>query len=109
MVYSNSLAARVRQVLASRAQVVEKRMFGSMCFLLRGNLLVGIWGYSLIARVGADAAATALREPHVREFDATGRPMKGWVVVDPDGIDSDEQLRSWIARAEMFVDTLPAK
>jgi hypothetical protein len=109
MPYSKSLAARIRDGLAARSGVVEKRMFGGVAFLLRGNMLVGAWNDSLIARLGPDEGAKALAEPHVGPFDVTGRPMKGWVMVEPDGIDSDSQLRDWIERAVEFVRTLPAK
>ena len=84
-------------------------MFGGVCFLLRGNMLAGIWEQSLIVRLGLDEAAKALKEPNVREFDVTGRPMRGWVIVDPDGLERDEQLAAWLARAQAFVETLPAK
>ena len=109
MPYSRQLADRVRQTLGKQRGLIEKRMFGGVGFLLRGNLLVGIWEQSLIARLGPDEAAKALAEPNVREFDVTGRPMRGWVVVDPDGLERDEQLAAWLARAQEFVETLPAK
>ena len=109
MPYSKSLAARVRQVLARRRDVSEKKMFGGVAFLLSGNMLVGVWQDSLIVRLGPEAGEQALDEPHVRPFDVTGRPMKGWVMVDPDGIDSDRQLADWVERALVFVVTLPLK
>ena len=87
----------------------EKKMFGSICFLLHGNLLVGVWKDSLIARLGPDEGEEALREPHVRVFDVTGRAMKNWVLVEPDGIDDDAQLKDWIDRAMKFVQRLPKK
>ena len=73
MAYSESLASRVRDALAQKRQVEEKKMFGGLGFLLRGNMLVGIWKESLIARLGPDDAPDALREPHVVEFDITGK------------------------------------
>ncbi|MBA4018470.1 MAG: RNA methyltransferase [Pirellula sp.] len=109
MPYSRQLADRVRQTLGKQRGLTEKRMFGGVCFLLQGNMLVGIWEQSLIARLGPDEAARALTEPNVREFDATGRPMRGWVVVDPDGLERDDQLAAWLARAQEFVETLPGK
>jgi len=84
-------------------------MFGGVGFLLHGNLLVGIWKDSLIARIDPAAYEAALAQDHVRPFDITGRPMKGWVLVDPDGIESDEQLVAWIDRATVFVKGLPKK
>lgn len=84
-------------------------MFGGVGFLLHGNMLVGIWQSSLIVRVGAEQEADALAEPNTRPFDVTGRPMKGWVMVDPDGLDRDAQVADWVERALRFVETLPAK
>ena len=78
-----SLADRVRHALRDHRGVTEKKMFGSIVFMLNGNMLVGVWKSSLIGRRGPDQAAVALKEPHVREFDVTGRPMKGWVMVEP--------------------------
>jgi hypothetical protein len=84
-------------------------MFGGVGFLLNGNMLVGVWKNSMIARLGPNASDDALREPHVREFDITGKPMKGWVIVNPGGIEEDDQLTSWIERSMEFVKTLPKK
>lgn len=109
MAYSESLASRVRDALAQKRQVEEKKMFGGLGFLLRGNMLVGIWKESLIARLGPDDAPDALREPHVVEFDITGKSMRGWVMVEPGGVKDDGQLADWIERAFRFVITLPAK
>lgn len=109
MVYSASLAERIRGIVARRPGLAEKKMFGGVVFLLSGNMLVGVWKNSLIARIGPDEYADALREPYVGEFDVTGRPMRGWVMVEPDGIENDEQLSRWIERATRFVRTLPEK
>ncbi len=109
MPYSKSLAARIRQALAQRNGIVEKKMFGGVAFMLHGNMLVGVWNDSLIARLGPDQGEKALKEPNVKEFDVTGRPMKGWVMVEPDGTGNDVQLGDWIERAVEFVGTLPAK
>jgi TfoX/Sxy family transcriptional regulator of competence genes len=109
MAFSESLAARVRETVGRTTGIDEKRMFGGVGFLLYGNMLVGVWKDSLIVRVGPAAYADALLEPHVREFDVTGRPMKGWVLVDPEGVEEDESLSDWVRRATEFVETLPAK
>ena len=82
-------------------------MFGGIGFLLNGNLLIGVWKDSLIARIGPEGYEDALLEPHVREFDITGKPMKGWVLVESEGINDEDQLTSWIERATAFVTTLP--
>jgi TfoX/Sxy family transcriptional regulator of competence genes len=109
MAYSKSLAARISLIVGSRRGVTEKKMFGGVCFLLHGSMLVGVWQNSLIARLGVEQAADALEQEFVREFDITGRPMKGWAVIEPDGIDTDEQLRGWIEMSVDFVSTLPPK
>ncbi len=109
MASSEALAERIRQALARRKNVEEKKMFGGVGFLLNGNMLVGAWKDSLIVRLGPDEGVEALKEPHVKEFDITGRPMKGWVLVEPEGIEDDDQLGGWIQRAVKFVGKLPAK
>lgn len=103
------LVTRVRDQLAQTRGVTEKVMFGGVVFFLDGNILAGVWHDSLIARIGAEAAPAALAEPHVRPFDVTGRPMAAWVMVDPDGIDTEAQLGDWLDLACHFVATLPAK
>jgi hypothetical protein len=109
MVFSEALAERIRQRLARRRNVEEKKMFGGVAFLLGGNLLVGVWKDSLIVRLGPDQGDEALLEPHVKAFDITGRAMKGWVLVEPGGVEGDDQLADWIGRAVTFVGKLPAK
>jgi TfoX/Sxy family transcriptional regulator of competence genes len=109
MAYSENLAERIRHQLAARRGIAEKKMFGGIGFLLRGNMCVGIWKNSLIARVGPDRYDEALQQEFVGEFDITGRAMKGWVVVAPEGIDDDKQLQEWINQAVDFVETLPSK
>ena len=109
MAFDETLAARIRDALARKRGVEEKKMFGGVGFLLHGNLLVGVWKDSLIGRLGPDNYDEALTEPHVKEFDITGRPMKGWVLVEPEGVTGDDQLKGWIQRAVQFVGTLPGK
>jgi hypothetical protein len=109
MAFSEELAQHIRQGLAQCKNIEEKKMFGGVGFLLNGNLLIGVWKNSLIVRVGADGYDDALLEPHVREFDITRRPMKGWVLVAPEGVEDDDQLGGWVQRARTFVSKLPAK
>ena len=109
MAFSEALAERIRHLLARLKHVEEKKMFGGVGFLLNGNMLVGVWKDSLIVRLGPDEGEEALKEPHVREFDITGRAMKGWVLVGPEGVQNDEEFTDWIERATRFVRTLPAK
>jgi hypothetical protein len=107
MAFKEALAERIRQVLARQKGIKEMTLFGCACFLLRGNVLVGTWKDSLIARVGPNGYEDALKEPHVKEFDITGKPMTGWVRVGPGGIE-EEQLQWWIQQAVKFVGKLPA-
>ena len=109
MVFDETLAARIRDILALKKNIEEKKMFGCVCFFLNGNALVGVWKDRLIARLGPDEGEAALLEPHVRAFDITGRPMKKWVAVEPKGVEDDGQLKDWIERAVKFVGKMPAK
>lgn len=109
MAFSESLASRIRDALARRRNVEERKMFGCLCFLLNGNALAGVWKDRLIARLGPKEGEAALREAHVRAFDITGKPMRNWVTVEPEGFEDDGQLKDWTERAMKFVKTLPAK
>ena len=109
MPYSEALADRIRLSLRGRRQIAEKKMFGGVGFLLHGNLCVGVWKTSLIVRLDPAEAEELLKQPHVRVFDITGRPMKGWLLVEAEGLESDQHLAEWTRRAVAFVTTLPAK
>lgn len=109
MAYDERLATRVRDVVAGRAAITEKKMFGGLCFLSQGSMFAGIQGDTLMARVGPDRHAEALRRPHARVMDFTGRPMKGFLYIDPEGVAEDDDLRAWIRLCLAFVDTLPPK
>ncbi len=109
MAFDEALAERIRECLARRKHVEEKKLFGCICFFINGNALAGVWKDRLIARLGPDEGEAALREPHVRAFDITRRPMRNWVAVEPEGVEDDEQLYDWVQRALNFVGSLPAK
>ena len=109
MAYDDALAARIRGVLAARDDVVEKRMFGGIAFMVAGHMAVGVANDALMARVGPEAYAPALARPHVRPMDFTGRPMRGYVFVDPAGVRTARQLRDWIDRCVAFVASLPSR
>jgi TfoX/Sxy family transcriptional regulator of competence genes len=109
MAFNEELAERIRDALARKKGVQEKKMFGGIGFLLNGNMLVGVWKDSLIVRLGDDEGEEALLESHVKEFDITGRSMEGWVLVASEGVEDDEQLKGWIKRAVRFVGKLEAK
>lgn len=109
MAYDTELADRLRPLLRRTRGTVEKPMFGGLGFLLNGHLWVGIWKQQLVARVGPEAYAACLAQPHVQEFDVAGRPMTGWVLVDPAGVVAETDLRKWVDLSRQFVRTLPPK
>ena len=109
MAYDEGLATRVRGVLGEQPGLVEKKMFGGLAFLLHGNMACGVRGEDLIVRVAAEAADAALGEPGTRPFDLTGRPMKGWLLVDADGHAEDDDLRRWVDRGLAYANSLPPK
>ena len=86
-----------------------KKMFGGIGFLVKGNMACGVHKDALIVRVGPDAYQEALDKAHTRPFDITGRPMKGWVMVDQAGYESDADLRAWVQQGVEYALTLPPK
>jgi TfoX/Sxy family transcriptional regulator of competence genes len=109
MAYDEELADRVRAVVAGRDDINEKPMFGGLCLLAHGNMFAGVQSDTLMLRVGPERHDEALGRPHARAMDFTGRPMRGYVYVDPPGIATEAQLLEWIELSLAFVDTLPAK
>jgi TfoX/Sxy family transcriptional regulator of competence genes len=109
MAYDEGLAERIRGILEGRGRVSERRMFGGLAFLMQGNMTVGIAKDELMVRVGPEAYDQALREPHARAMDFTGRPMKGFVFVSPGGLESDTDLKRWVDRGVAYGASLPAK
>ena len=109
MAFNEELAERIRQALARKKGIEEKKMFGCICFFLNGNALAGVWKDALFARLGPDQGEEAMLEPNVKAFDITGKPMKNWIRVEPKGVEDDDQLTAWIQRAVKFVGKLLAK
>lgn len=109
MAHDEILAARLRVLLADNSAVQEKKMFGGVAFLVNGNMSVGVHKDWLIARLAADHAGEALQRPGAKVMDITGRPMKGWIMVAPDGIADEESLRAWVDESVAFAASLPPK
>jgi TfoX/Sxy family transcriptional regulator of competence genes len=110
MAYDEDLANRVREQLADESGITEKKMFGGLAFLLHGNMSVGLSsGGDLMVRVGAEATDAALSRPHTRLFDMTGRPMKGWILVAPEGVRTKRELGAWVQRGLGYARSLPPK
>ena len=108
MAYNIQLAERIRVQLEG-LPFVEKKMFGGVGFLLNGNMACGVNKDDLIVRVDPAKHNAMLKIAHVRPFDMTGRPMKGWLVVEADGVKTDKQLNTWIKHGVEFASTLPPK
>lgn len=109
MAYDKGLAQRLNETLASVPGIVEKKMFGGIGCLVGGNMACGIIGDDLIVRVGPERYEEALQQRHARPFDFTGRPMKGWIMVSPEGYESDSQLQDWVEQGLEFAYSLPPK
>ena len=109
MPYDEDLAGRVREALGGRADVAEKHMFGGLTFLVGGHMCCGVVGDDLVLRLGPEDAQQALREPHARPMDFTGRPLRGFVYVGPAGTGSEHLLGDWVSRALRFASSLPPK
>ena len=105
---NEALATRLRAALKGRRGIAEKKMFGGLCFLLRGNMLCGTGKADFMFRVGKDQDAAALKRPGARPMDITGRVMQGFDWVDPSKCDA-RSLKAWVATAERYVGALPAK
>jgi hypothetical protein len=109
MAYDLALADRIRLRIGNRPDLVEKEMFGGIAFLVGGNMAVGVSGDSLMVRVGKDGHDAAMTRPGTRIFDMSGRPMRGWIVVDPIGFSGSGELGLWIDEGVAHALTLPRK
>jgi TfoX/Sxy family transcriptional regulator of competence genes len=109
MAYDKGLAQRVREILEEEHGFNEKKMFGGICILFNGNMAFGILKDDIIVRVGPDIYLESLKQAHVREFDITGRPMKGWVMVSYEGYESDKDLIEWVYKGVEYARSLPPK
>jgi hypothetical protein len=109
MPYSELLADRIRAALAARTDVIEKKMFGGIAFMVAGSMACGIVGKDLMARVGPDRYEDALSRPHARLMDFTGRPLRGFVLVGAPGIRTDRALQKWIDETVAFAVSQPKR
>ena len=116
MAYDDGMAQRVRDAMATREDVqqrdvTERKMFGGLCFMVRGHMACGVGGGTdhIMVRVGKNAYAEALLHPHAHETSGNFRKMKGIVWIDPDGYESDDDLQTWIGRGIANAMSLPPK
>lgn len=109
MAYDENLADRVKAVLKGRRSVTEKKMFGGLCFMVNGNMACGVERNKLVVRVGPDDYEKILKQKHVRKMDFTGKPLKGFIYVMPDGLRRADSLKKWVNKGIQFAKTLPKK
>ncbi len=109
MAFDLTLAERMRKQLGKRKGLVEKRMFGGLAFLLNGNMCCGVHGDEMIVRLDPAQTEQALRERHTRLFDLSGRPMKGWILVQASGLKTEAALAKWVEVGVKYASSLPAK
>ncbi len=103
MAFDTHLAERMRQILGEKTAFEEKKMFGGLAFLVGGKMACGIVKDELMVRIVESNFEAALQEPHCRKMDFTGRPLKGFLYVAPEGFDSDRDLSRWIDEGLAFV------
>jgi len=111
MAYDEEVARRVRDAVAAAdpPEVVERKMFGGLALMVNGHMCVGVIGDELMVRVGPEGYDDALAQPHAREMDFTGKPLRGFVYVAPPGFAGDDDLDRWIGRGLDFVLSQPPK
>ncbi len=102
------LIERTRALIPDE-KVEQKRMFGSTCLMVNGNLLVCASRRGLMARVGTDRQAEALARPHASLCRMGERAMPGFIQVELKGVDTDDDLKSWVELARGYVCALPAQ
>ncbi|MFC1867921.1 TfoX/Sxy family protein [Thermodesulfobacteriota bacterium] len=109
MPYNEEIEARIKKIISGWGNADSKKMFGGICHLLNGNMFCGVYKDFLILRLGEENASKALVSPFVKPFDITGRPMKGWVMVEREGFKDNIKLQAWLNDAKAFTGTLPPK
>jgi TfoX/Sxy family transcriptional regulator of competence genes len=109
MPFDEALARRTRGLIGGDYTVEEKRMFGGLAFLVNGHMCCGISGQDLMVRVGPDIFERALKRPHARPMDFTGRPLRGFVYVAPEGCRTSAKLNGWVKLGLDFALSLPPK
>ena len=109
MAFDEQLAARIRDVLSSRRDVEEKRMFGGLCFMVAGHMCCGLTSTDFMVRVGKEHFGDAIKQPHARPMDFTKRPSTQMVYVSAPGLKTRPALAKWVQRGVDFVETLPSK
>jgi TfoX/Sxy family transcriptional regulator of competence genes len=109
MPYNEEIDNRIKKIVSRWKNAGAKKMFGGVCHLLNGNMFCGVYKDYLILRLGEQKSEDVLKLSYAKPFDITGRPMKGWVMMEDSGFKTDAQLRDWLNSAKGFVRKLPPK
>ncbi len=109
MAIDEGLAERVREQLEGLQGLSERRMFGGLAFMINGNMCVGLVRDSLMVRIGPNAYESVVKLPFARPMDFTGKPLRGFVYVAPEGVAEDQDLVAWVERGVSFAAALPPK
>ncbi len=109
MPYNEDIEARIVKIVSGWKSTDAKKMFGGVCHVLKGNMFCGVYKDYLILRLGEKGAGQALRSKYTHPFDITGKPMKGWVMIEQKGFEDDELLSEWLNEAKEFAEALPPK
>jgi TfoX/Sxy family transcriptional regulator of competence genes len=108
--YDEDLANRIRELLGSERGVEEKRMFGGLAFLINGNMSVAVSGQGgLLVRVPREDTDKLLTRSHASPMVMAGRESRGWLRIDPEGVQSKRQLQGWVTRGVGYARGLPPK
>jgi TfoX/Sxy family transcriptional regulator of competence genes len=107
--YDEKLTERVRGAFGRTQNVTERKMFGGIGFMVRGNMCCGVLNDTLMVRVGPVAYEKLLKLKHARQEISSIRAMRGFIYVVPEGTRTARQVRTWVQRGLEFVHTLPAK
>ena len=107
--YDSGLAARVNDIMSGMLEMAVTRMFGRYGFIMNGHMCLGVWDDRLVFRIGKDGWDAICNQPHVKPINFNGKVMKGWAMIQPDGLSEDEDLRRYVDTAIMFWAVLPPK
>jgi len=109
MAYDEALAERIRPLLGARGDATERKMFGGVAWMLGGNMACGVLGDDIAVRLLPEDADRALEEPGTRRFDMTGRPARGFIVIEGDAVRDDKSLARWVNAGADYALSLPPK
>ena len=110
MAYDEELANRIREIIGLAPDLTEKKMFGGLTFLIGGHMSVSVSGRGgLLLRCAPEDTDALRAKPHVGPFEMRGKAMKGWLRVEPEGVETKHELEHWVERGVDFARSLPPK